>query len=160
MDKFARELRKSSTDAELRLWMRLKNRNLGGFKFRRQHPVPPYVVDFVCLVRGLIEELDGGQHAEQTARDAARTAALELKGFRLIRFWNDEALNQTDAVLEEILRQLSNHPDRFPLKLGEIRWVQARRFPYSVFQCVWAPVNVDAKPRSLRTCRGRQLSIQ
>jgi very-short-patch-repair endonuclease len=106
LEKFARKLRKSSTDTELRLWLQLKNRNLGGFKFRRQHPIPPYVADFVCLEQKLIVELDGGQHAERTARDAERTAYLESKGFRVIRFWNDEALKQTDAVLEEILRQL------------------------------------------------------
>jgi len=107
VEKLARKLRKASTDAELRLWLQLKNRNLGGFKFRRQHPIPPYVVDFVCIEQKLIVELDGGQHAEQTARDAERTAFLESKGFRVIRFWNDEALKQTNAVLEEILRQLN-----------------------------------------------------
>ncbi len=61
MEKLAQKLRKSSTDAELRLWLQLKNRNLGGFKFRRQHPIPPYIVDFVCLEQKLIVELDGGQ---------------------------------------------------------------------------------------------------
>ncbi len=111
MEKLAQKLRKSSTDTELRLWLQLKNRNLGGFKFRRQHPIPPYIVDFVCLEQKLIVELDGGQHAEQTVRDAERTACLESKGFRIIRFWNDDALKQTDAVLEEILRQLhAPHP--------------------------------------------------
>ena len=102
----ARKLRKSSTDTELRLWLHLKNRNLGGFKFRRQHPFPPYVVDFVCLEQKLIVELDGGQHAEPIARDKERTAFLELKGFRVRRFWNDGVLKNTDAVLEEILREL------------------------------------------------------
>ena len=112
MEELARKLRKSSTDAELRLWLHLKNRGLGGFKFRRQHPIPPYVVDFVCLEQKLIVELDGGQHAEQIARDAERTACLVSKGFRVIRFWNDDALKQIDAVLEEILRQLSApHPN-------------------------------------------------
>jgi very-short-patch-repair endonuclease len=115
VEQFARELRKLSTDTELRLWLHLKNRNLGGFKFRRQHPIPPYVVDFVCLEQKLIVELDGGQHAEQIARDAERTAYLESKGFRVIRFWNDDALKQTDAVLEEILRQLTApHPNPLP----------------------------------------------
>lgn len=115
MEEFARKLRKSSTDAELRLWLRLKNRNLDGFKFRRQHPIPPYIVDFVCLERRLIVELDGGQHAEQIVRDAGRTAYLESKGFLLIRFWNDAVLKQTDAVLEDILRQLhAPHPSPLP----------------------------------------------
>jgi very-short-patch-repair endonuclease len=111
MESLAKKLRKSSTDAELRLWLHLKNRSLGGFKFRRQHPMSPYVVDFVCLEQKLIIELDGGQHAEQVARDAERTAFLEAKGYRLIRFWNDDVLKQTDIVLEEILRQLlAAHP--------------------------------------------------
>jgi len=120
MEKLAQKLRKSSTDAELRLWLRLKNRNLAGFKFRRQHPIPPYIADFVCLEQKLIVELDGGQHAEQVTRDAERTAYLESKGFRVIRFWNDDALKQTDAVLEEILRQL-NAPHPSPLPAGGAR---------------------------------------
>jgi very-short-patch-repair endonuclease len=115
VEELARKLRKSSTDAELRLWLHLKNRNLGGFKFRRQHPIRPYIVDFVCLEQSLIVELDGGQHAAQITRDAERTARLESMGFRLIRFWNDDVLKQTDAVLEEILRQLSTpHPNPLP----------------------------------------------
>ena len=96
-NEFGLELGDLKTDTELRLWLQLKNRNLGGFKFRRQHPIPPYIVDFVCLEQKLIVELDGGQHAEQTARDAERAACLESKGFRIIRFWNDDALKQTDA---------------------------------------------------------------
>ncbi len=115
MEKLAQNLRKSATDAELRLWLHLKDRNLGGFKFRRQHPIPPYIVDFICLDRKLIVELDGGQHAEQITRDAERTACLESKGFRVIRFWNDVALKQTDVVLEEILRQATApHPNPLP----------------------------------------------
>jgi very-short-patch-repair endonuclease len=115
VDKFARQLRTSSTDTELRLWLQLKNRKLGGFKFRRQHPIPPYIVDFVCIEQKLIVELDGGQHAEQAASDAERTVFLESKGFLIIRFWNDEALKQTDIVLEEILRQLNApHPGPLP----------------------------------------------
>ena len=115
MATFARQLRAASTDAELRIWNFLKNRNLGGFKFRRQHPIPPYTVDFICLERRLIVELDGGQHLEQAAYDAGRTAFLESKGFRVIRFWDDEALIQTEGVLEEILRGLTApHPNPLP----------------------------------------------
>ncbi|MBI2292182.1 MAG: DUF559 domain-containing protein [Betaproteobacteria bacterium] len=99
----------------MRLWLQLKNRNLGGFKFRRQHPIPQYIVDFVCLEQKLIVELDGGQHLEQTVRDAERTACLGSKGFRIVRFWNDDALKRTGTVLDEILRQLSApHPDPLP----------------------------------------------
>ena len=119
MQKLAQKPRKSSTDTESRLWLHLKNRNLGGFKFRRQHPIPPYIADFVCLEQKLVVELDGGQHAEQTARDAERTAWLESKGFRLIRFWNNDVLEQTEVVLEEILRQLSApHPNPLPVPQG------------------------------------------
>jgi very-short-patch-repair endonuclease len=115
VEKLAQELRKSSTDAESRLWLRLKNRNLGGFKFRRQHPIPPYIVDFVCLERKLIVELDGGQHAGQIDRDAERTAYLESRGFRVIRYWNNDTLTQTEIVLDDILRQLSApHPNPLP----------------------------------------------
>jgi adenine-specific DNA-methyltransferase len=115
VEDLARKLRKSSTDSEWRLWLHLKSRNLGGFKFRRQHPIPPCIVDFVCLEQKLIVELDGGQHAEQTLRDAERTARLESKGYRVIRFWNDDALKRTDIVLEEILRQLTApHPNPLP----------------------------------------------
>ena len=123
MKQFARNLRKSSTNAELRLWHHLKKRNLGGYKFRRQHPIPPYVVDLVCLEKKLIVELDGGQHAEETQRDAARTAILESKGYRVIRFWNNDVLTHTEVVLEEVLRRLDSaqetpHPN--PLSaLGE-----------------------------------------
>ena len=115
MEKFARQLGKSSTDTELRLWLQLKNRNLGGFTFQRQHPIPPYVVDFVCIERKLVVEFDGVWHTEQTASDVERTAFLESKGFRIIRFWNDESLKQTDTVLEEISRQLhAPHPSPLP----------------------------------------------
>jgi very-short-patch-repair endonuclease len=115
VDKFAQQLRTLSTDAELRLWLHLKNRNLGGFKFRRQHPIPPYIVDFACLKQKLIVELDGGQHAAQVESDVKRTGFLESKRYRIIRFWNDDVLKQTDVVLEEILRQLqAPHPNPLP----------------------------------------------
>ena len=117
---FARTLRAASADAKLRIWHQLKNRNLGGFKFRRQHSIPPYTVDFICIEQKLVVELDGGQHLEQRAYDAARTACLESKGFRVIRFWDDEALKQADSVLEEILRQLTTpHPSPRPALRGE-----------------------------------------
>lgn len=100
-------LRTNSTDAEQRLWHFLRNRQLGGYKFRRQHPFPPYVVDFVCLERRLIVELDGGQHAGEVAFDAARTAQLEQSGYMVLRFWNHEALSNTEGVLTRILQQLA-----------------------------------------------------
>ena len=107
MEEIARKLRRTSTDAERKLWHYLRNRNLDKQKFRRQHPLPPYVVDFVCLESKLIVELDGGQHLEQGSRDEKRTAFLESLGFRVIRFWNDDVLLQPDLILEEILRHLN-----------------------------------------------------
>ena len=103
---FARSLRRSLTDAERRLWSRLRDRRLAGCKFRRQHTVAEFVVDFVCLERGLIIELDGGQHPAQARYDARRTKALEEHGFTVMRFWNDDVLARTDAVLESISRAL------------------------------------------------------
>ncbi|MES9874965.1 MAG: endonuclease domain-containing protein [Candidatus Sedimenticola sp. 6PFRAG7] len=102
----ARELRRNQTDAEQLLWRSLKSRQLKGYKFRRQFPVHPYIVDFACLSENLIVELDGGQHTEQLDYDEKRTAFLESKGYRVIRFWNNEVLNQLPDVVEEIARQL------------------------------------------------------
>jgi very-short-patch-repair endonuclease len=101
-DQFARQLRKNMTDAERYLWYRLRNRQLGGHRFRRQFPIGRYIVDFVCLERKLIVELDGGQHAERTESDLARTTWLNSQGFRLIRFWNNLIFEETDSVLEAI----------------------------------------------------------
>lgn len=105
----ARQLRVEATDAEARLWQRLRNRMLGGFKFRRQFPVGPYIADFICIERKLIVELDGGQHADNPA-DKRRTRFLELRGYRVIRFWNPDVLSNTDGVLEMILIELEKAP--------------------------------------------------
>lgn len=112
MPTFPSHLRTNSTDAEQRLWRALRNRQLAGFKFRRQHPIPPYIVDFVCLEHRLIVELDGGQHAEAQAYDATRTAMLERAGYKVLRFWNNDLLENTDAALEDILRTLSSMSSR------------------------------------------------
>lgn len=106
----ARALRLSMTDAERALWCALRSRQLEGFKFRRQHPIGPFVVDFVCLQQKLIIELDGGHHAEQAEADAARTAYLEALGFRVIRFWNNEVLTEKDAVATRVLVTLTPTP--------------------------------------------------
>lgn len=102
----ARKLRRSLTDAEVTLWHRLRNRQLGNCKFRRQLPIGAYIVDFACVEKQLIVELDGGQHAQQGDYDANRTSFLSEQGFRVLRFWNDQALKETDAVLETILHHL------------------------------------------------------
>ena len=102
---FAREMRHAATDAEHLLWSALRSRRLGGFKFRRQHPIEPYIADFACTERMLIVEADGGQHAEN-ARDAERTAKLERAGWRVLRFWNHEIQANLEGVLAIILAKL------------------------------------------------------
>jgi very-short-patch-repair endonuclease len=97
----ARRLRSVQTDAERRLWMRLRRHQLG-VQFRRQHPIGPYIVDFCCVERMIVVELDGGQHEDQRARDEARTQWLAGRGFRLLRFSDRETLMETEAVLTEI----------------------------------------------------------
>ncbi len=99
----ARRLRATPTDAELRLWSLLRRGELGGFRFRRQHPMGRYVVDFFCAEAKLIIEIDGGQH---DGEDTARQNWLEARGYRVVRFWNNEVLGNTDGVLERILEAL------------------------------------------------------
>jgi len=101
---FARELRQQHTNAERALWMKLRNRELEGVKFRRQQPIGPYIVDFVSLQRRLIIEIDGGQHNEEREkeRDEERTMSLEERGYRIMRFWNNEVMTNPEGVLERI----------------------------------------------------------
>jgi very-short-patch-repair endonuclease len=105
---FARELRHKYTDAEKALWMRLRNRQLQGVKFRRQQPIGSYIVDFASLERKLIIEIDGGQHNEEKIkeRDEERTARLTGRGYQIIRFWNNEVLTNLEGVLERIREAL------------------------------------------------------
>jgi len=98
----ARALRSAHTDAEALLWSRLRNRQLLDLKFRRQHPIGEYFADFACLENGLVIELDGGQHADQLAYDERRAASMRSVGFKTLRFWNNEVLTETDAVMEKI----------------------------------------------------------
>jgi len=100
-----RSLRRNPTDAERRLWQLLRRREAAGFKFRRQHPFENYILDFVCLERKLIIEVDGGQPVDAAA-DATRTETLEQAGFRVLRFWNDEVLKDLDAVGQKIYTAL------------------------------------------------------
>ena len=116
----ARRLRRDQTGAERKLWFRLRDRRLDGLEFRRQVPIDRYVVDFCCESARLIVELDGGQRAERSAEDAARTAALEARGYLVLRFWNNEVLQNMDGVLEVIAstaRPAPPHPN--PLPAGE-----------------------------------------
>lgn len=114
MHSLAQGLRQQATDAEQVLWQRLRNRQIGQAKFRRQHPIGPYVVDFVCLQHRLVIEVDGSQHAEQQERDERRTQFLASQGFRVLRFWNNQVLLKTEAVLEVILAALQDSPHPNP----------------------------------------------
>ena len=107
-------LRTNATDAEQKIWYFLRNRQFEKFKFRRQHPIGVYIVDFVCLEQKLIVELDGGQHAERANYDARRTNALHEKGYRLLRFWNNDVLLNTNVVLEKIFAELTAGPSPSP----------------------------------------------
>jgi len=102
----ARALRKGSTDAERKLWSLLRNRQLEGFKFRRQYTVGQYIADFICTEKGLIVEVDGGQHVDNREQDAERTQWLVSQGYKVIRFWNDQVLKEPMAICEEVLRVL------------------------------------------------------
>ncbi|MDT8441414.1 MAG: endonuclease domain-containing protein [Desulfuromonadales bacterium] len=106
--KAARTLRCQQTDAERLLWSCLRRRQLGGFRFRRQHPIERYVLDFYCCEAKLAIELDGGQHNEPEGkeRDKERTAWLGSKGISVIRFWNNEVVSDRDGVLEQIYEEL------------------------------------------------------
>jgi len=109
----ARRLRTYPTEAEKRLWTVLRRQQVEGYRFRRQAPIGRYIVDFVCLRRRLVVEVDGGQHATRGQADAARTAWLESQGFRVLRFWNNDVLGNTNGVVEAIrqaLREPSNTP--------------------------------------------------
>jgi very-short-patch-repair endonuclease len=103
--KNAKELRKSMTEAEEILWKHLRNNKLNGLKFRRQHPLDIYIADFYCHQKELIIEIDGGVHdtPEQEEYDNGRTFELEEKGFKVLRFRNEEVLYDVKSVLERIL---------------------------------------------------------
>ncbi|MEW5892256.1 MAG: endonuclease domain-containing protein [Pseudomonadota bacterium] len=103
-----RALRDAQTDAEATLWRALRNRQVEGFKFRRQHAIGPYIADFVCLEVALVLELDGGQHADAAIEDAKRTAYLQAQGYGVLRFWNNDVLGNLEGVLEVIRRELLN----------------------------------------------------
>ncbi|HZX92052.1 MAG TPA: DUF559 domain-containing protein [Rudaea sp.] len=100
--KLQRRLRNSPTDAEHRLWQRLRGRQIEDCKFRRQHPYCDFILDFVCLERQTVVELDGSQHAGANDSDAARTLVLESDGFTVLRFWNNEVFENIEGVLEAI----------------------------------------------------------
>ena len=113
--RFAKDLRTHMTDAERLLWQHLRAHRLNGQKFRRQQPIGPYIVDFVHLGARLVIEADGGQHNGDAA-DQERDDWLKAEGYRVMRFWNNDILQSTDAVLEEIFKAVSPSPCPSPHK--------------------------------------------
>ena len=110
----ARRLRRDSTSVELRLWNRLRSRSIDGYKFVRQEPIGRYVVDFVCRDRRLIIEVDGGQHADNM-RDQTRDQWLREHNYRILRFWNNDIMNNMDGVLETIAGALQTEAPPHPV---------------------------------------------
>lgn len=109
LKELARNLRKNSTDAERKLWCFLRNRQIAGYKFRRQVVIEPYIVDFVCFEKKLIIELDGGHHLLQKDEVQLRDYSLKKKGYSILRFWNDDVLSKTESVTETIFNRLENN---------------------------------------------------
>lgn len=107
-----RHLRSNMTDAEKAIWQMLRNGQMTGYRFRRQHPFGDYILDFVCLSAKLVIEIDGGQHAEQVLADKRRDLFLHDAGFRVLRFWNNQVLTETEAVREAIWQSLQVSPNK------------------------------------------------
>jgi very-short-patch-repair endonuclease len=105
------QLRRESTPAEIKLWSRIRNDSLG-VTFRRQHAIGNYIVDFCAPRKKLIIELDGSQHLEQQDYDEERTKYLEARGYRVLRFWNNDVMNNTDAVLQVIWSALNEGEEK------------------------------------------------
>ena len=112
--RFARQLRGTLTDAESLLWYRLRAGRLDGWKFRRQVPLGSYVVDFICQGAALVIEIDGGQHAERIQHDAERTRWLQDRGYRVLRFWNTDVMENLEGVLQAIYDALPPSPRPSP----------------------------------------------
>ena len=120
--KLQRTLRNNMSDAEQALWHLLRSRQICGLKFRRQHPFGDYILDFVCLENKLVIEVDGGQHGERGEYDEIRTRNLLAAGFRVLRFWNNEVLQEIEEVKERIWRAVQEeqtHPLPSPPLEGE-----------------------------------------
>ena len=115
----SRELRAKATDAERRLWSRLCARQVAGVRFNRQFPIGPFICDFVSRSAKLIVEVDGVKHAAQVEADARRTAYLKSKGYRVVRFWNNDVLENTDGVVLAIEHILQNSPSPDPSRKRE-----------------------------------------
>ena len=122
----SKDLRRHETDAEAKLWHHLRARRLCGCKFRRQYPVGGYIVDFLCVERRVVVEVDGGQHA-LSSYDQMRTRDLEAMGMIVLRYWNDDVLVRTERVLADLFVTLAApHPDPLPAHGERERMARAR----------------------------------
>jgi very-short-patch-repair endonuclease len=126
LTKYAKKLRRNSTQAEALLWRSLKARQLDGIKFRRQQPVGKFIVDFVCFEKRIVIELDGGQHAITKSRDNDRDRWLADKGFIIMRFWNNDLFENLDGVLAVIRQQCLSRasPSPYPSRQGRVSSVK------------------------------------
>ncbi|ATS23620.1 endonuclease domain-containing protein [Xanthomonas phaseoli pv. phaseoli] len=143
----ARALRRDMTDAERALWRGLRGIQLQGFKFRRQHPIPPYIADFCCIEATLIVELDGSQH--HAVGDQARTQWLQSNGWAVLRFWNNDVLLSLDAVVEAISTIVAPpypHPNPSPGGEG---------LEHCASLITHLPATVVPQPKSPRPCMTR-----
>ena len=107
----ARVLRRASTEAEQAFWNQVRDKRLGGHRFRRQVPIGPYIADFVCPSARLVIELDGGQHQQQAAADERRTQWLESEGYRVMRLWNNDVFENMPGVLEAVIAKVEALPE-------------------------------------------------
>lgn len=110
----ARSLRSDMTLAEHKLWQAIRGKQLGAYRFRRQHPIGPYIADFACIEKLLVIELDGGQHQDQAPYDERRTAYVESLGWKVLRFWNNDVLNNPGGVLAKVIEVLTTAPPSRP----------------------------------------------
>jgi len=115
----SRALRANMTDAERRLWSHLRARQVADTRFNSQFPMGPFTCDFVARTPKLVIEVDGGQHAEQEREDASRTAYLERRGYRVIRFWNNDVLGNLEGVVQAIEQVLADIPSPNPSRKRE-----------------------------------------
>jgi len=128
-----KSLRKRPTDAEQLLWTRLRMKKMEGLKFRRQQPIDNYIVDFVCFENRIIIEVDGGHHAAENNKDKERDACLRRYGFKVLRFWNNEVLQNTNGVLAVVRENCLAHPPLIPSRQGRgIYPLEMRRNLYFV----------------------------
>ncbi len=118
----ARQLRLNSTEAERILWRRLSARKVAGVRFNRQVVIGPFICDFVARSAKLVVEVDGGQHGWRSAEDARRTAFLEMQGFQVLRFWNDDVMDRLEGVIEQIESALAAPPSPNPSREREGRF--------------------------------------